>query len=172
MFFDGTGDYLFSPSTQFSNFAFGTGDFTIECWLYQIAFSADMVIAASFYTWASSVNFYLGTRAGSPNILIFRAGDDIPITLNGNTGLTTSTWTHIAVSRASGVTRMFVGGVLQTATHTGSVNISATTQGMGIGAANNGSEPMNGYIDDLRITKGYARYTTNFPTPTAEFLNY
>jgi len=165
--FDGTGDYLLSPSTQFSNISFGTGDFTIECWLYQVVFSADMVIAASFTTWASSVNFYLGTRAGSPNILIFRAGDTAPIALNGNTGLTTNTWTHIAVSRASGVTRMFVGGVLQTATHTGSVNASATVKAMGIGADNFGTEPINGYIDDLRITKGVARYTTTFTPPAA-----
>jgi hypothetical protein len=67
---------------------------------------------------------------------------------------------------------MFVGGVAQTATHTGSVNVSATTQSMGIGAANNGSEPMNGYLDDFRITKGYARYTANFTAPTAAFPVY
>ena len=173
MFFDGTGDYLFSPgSVQFQNYNFGTSDFTIECWLYQIAFSADMVIVASFSTWASSVNFYFGTRAGSPNILIFRGGDSIPITLNGNTGITTNTWTHVAVSRASGVTRMFVGGVVQTATHTGSVNISNTVNTMGIGAANDGTESMNGYLDDFRITKGYARYTATFTPPTGEFENY
>jgi hypothetical protein len=64
---------------------------------------------------------------------------------------------------------MFVGGVLQTNTHTGSVNISATVTSMGIGAANNGTEPLNGYIDDLRVTKGYARYTSNFTPPTSAF---
>jgi hypothetical protein len=169
MYFDGTGDYLKVPSAQFQNFAFGTGDFTIECWLYQIAFSSDMVIAASFSSWAATVNFYFGTRAGTPNILIFRGGNGIPITLNGNTGITTSTWTHVAVCRAAGVTRMFVGGVAQANTHTGSNNISATTQSIGIGAANDGTEPMNGYLDDLRVTKGYARYTSNFTPPSSAF---
>ena len=169
MAFDGTGDYLSMPSTQFQNFAFGTGDFTIECWLYQVSFSGDTVWMASYLTWASSVNFYCATRAGTPNVLLFRAGDSVPITLVGNTGITANTWTHVAITRASGVTRMFVGGVLQTNTHTGSVNISATVRPVGIGAANNGSEPINGYIDDLRITKGYARYTSNFTAPTATF---
>jgi len=169
MSFDGTGDYLYIPSAQFQNFAFGTGDFTIECWLYQVSFSGDTVWMASYLTWASSVNFYCATRAGTPNVLLFRAGDSVPITLVGNTGITANTWTHVAITRASGVTRMFVGGVLQTNTHTGSVNISATVQPVGIGAANNGSEPINGYLDDLRITKGYARYTSNFTPPTSAF---
>jgi len=168
LYFDGTGDYLKAPYTP--GLIFGTGDFTIECWLYQVAFVSDMVITASYASWASSVNFYLGTRAGSPNILIFRAGDSIPITLNGNTAILANSWTHVAVSRASGVTRMFVDGVAQSATHTGSINIGATVQSTGIGAANNASEPINGYINDLRITKGIARYpsgTTFVPSTTA-----
>jgi hypothetical protein len=176
MYFDGTGDYLLSPSTQFQNYNFGTADFTIECWLYQTVFSGDKTIIASITTWATSVNFYFATRAGTPNILIFRAGDSIPITLNGNTGLVASTWTHVAVCRASGVTRMFVDGVGQTATHTGSVNVGATVQSTWIGAWGSAvNEPMTGYIDDLRITKGFARYTGNFNTqppvsPAAAFL--
>ena len=170
MYFDGTGDYLTIPTSQFQNYNFKTEDFTIECWLYQTAFSGDTIIIASITTWASSVNFYFGTRAGSPNILIFRGGDSVPISINGNTGITANVWTHLAVSRASGVTRMFVGGILQTATHTGSVNISNTTQAIGIGAANNGTEPITGYLDDLRITKGVARYTANFTPPTKAMI--
>jgi hypothetical protein len=61
---------------------------------------------------------------------------------------------------------MFVDGVLQSATHTGSVNISATVQDIRIGLGSDGTEGMTGYIDDLRITKGYARYTTTFTPPT------
>lgn len=169
MKFNGTTDYLTIPYNP--GLIFGTGDFTIECWLYQVAFVSDMVITASYATWATSVNFYFGTRAGSPNILIFRAGDSIPITLNGNTAILANSWTHLAVSRASGVTRMFVDGVAQSATHTGSINIGATANSTGIGAANNASEPINGYINDLRITKGYARYSSAFPPPTAQLPN-
>lgn len=169
IYFDGTGDYLIASSAQFQNFAFGTGDFTIECWLYQTTFNLDTVIMASYGAWATSVNFYFGTRAGTPNVLLFRAGDSVPISLVGNTGITANTWTHVAASRSSGTTRIFVGGVLQTATHSGSVNISATVQPAGIGAANNGSEPITAYINGLRLTKGYARYTATFTPPTAAF---
>ena len=86
--------------------------------------------------------------------------------------MTTNTWTHVAASRAAGITRMFVNGVTQTATHTGSVNVGTTAQSIGIGAANNASEPINAYINDLRITKGVARYTTTFTPPTTAFLTY
>lgn len=168
LYFDGTGDYITIPSSQFHNFAFNVGDFTIECWINPSSFSGDKVIVSSYATWATSVNFYFGTRAGSPNILIFRGGDSTPISLNGNTALTAGQWVHVAVSRSSGVTRMFVGGVLQSATHTGTVNISNTVRPLVIGSDDAGApaELFVGNIADLRITRGYARYTTTFTPPT------
>ena len=168
MYFDGS-SYYTVPSGVFGPLL--TNNFTIECWLYQTTFSGDTVWMASYLTWATSVNFYCATRAGSPNVLLFRAGDSIPITLNGDTGITVNTWTHVAVTRASGVTRMFVGGVLQTSTHTGSVNVSATAQPVRIGAGGpSATETLPGYISDLRVTKGYARYTATFTPPTTPFI--
>ena len=162
--FDGTGDYLSVPSN--AALQFGTGDFTIEGWIYQTAFSGDTPITASYQTWATSVNFYFATRAGSPNVLVFRAGDSVPITLVGNTSIPINTWTHVAVARSSSVTKIFVNGVVQTATHTGSVNISATALATGIGASQGGLEPFTGYISNLRFIKGTAVYTTNFTPST------
>lgn len=169
MFLDGTGDYLRSPNN--ADFDFSTGDFTIECFIHPLAFGpGDQVIVTRFTAWATAVGFYLGTRAGSPNILIFRAGNTVPISLNGNTPLTLNTWQHVAVTRASGVTRMFIDGVLQTATHSGSVDISSTSQlSIGSGPVSN-DENFNGYIDELRITKNVARWTGNYVVPT--FQNY
>ena len=163
--FDGTGDYLSVPSN--AALQFGTGDFTIEGWIYQTAFSGDTPITASYQTWATSVNFYFATRAGSPNVLIFRAGDSVPISLVGNTSIPINTWTHVAVARSSGVTKIFVNGTEQTATHTGSVNISATALATGIGASQGGLEPFTGYISNLRFVKGQAVYTGNFSVPTS-----
>jgi len=65
---------------------------------------------------------------------------------------------------------MFVGGVVQTATHTGSVNVGATVQSTWVGAWGSAiNEPITGYIDELRVTKGIARYTSNFSVPTSAF---
>ena len=168
-YFDGTGDYLQAASS--SVFDFGTGDFTIEAWIYPTAFSGDKVIVSRYSAWATSVAYYFGVRAGTPNILIFRAGNTIPIVLNSNTGLVTNEWVHVAVTRSSNVTRLFVGGTLQTATHTGTVSISSTAV-LRIGANNESTagEFFTGYIDDLRITKGVARYTSTFtPQPYSYF---
>jgi hypothetical protein len=165
VYFDGSGDYLSVPSN--AALQFGTGDFTIEGWIYQTAFSGDTPITASYQTWATSVNFYFATRAGSPNVLVFRAGDSLPISLIGNTSIPINTWTHVAVARSSGVTKIFVNGTEQTATHTGSVNISATALATGIGASQGGLEPFTGYISNLRFIKGTAVYTATFTPPTA-----
>jgi hypothetical protein len=177
LYFDGSGDYLVinptSVTALFQNYAFGTGDFTIEAWVYATAFSLDKVIVSSYGAWAGTVNFYLGTRAGSPNIFIFRAGDSTPITINGNTGIVTNTWYHIAISRSSGTTRMFVDGVVQTTTHTGTVNVSNTTRPLVVGSDDTTpGEYWSGYINDLRLTKGYGRYTSNFTPPSAPFASY
>lgn len=172
LFFDG-GSFLKTSNVN-NNLIDGTVDFTIEAWIYPTALTGDRVITASYATWSTSVNFYLAVRAGTPNILIFRAGDSIPITLGGNTGISLNAWTHVAVSRVSGVTRLFVGGVLQTATHTGSVNVFATkTNVVGVGANAQAlvtGEIFTGYIDELRFSR-YGRYSTTFTPDTNQFAD-
>jgi len=84
--------------------------------------------------------------------------------------LSASTWYHIAVCRSSGSTRMFVNGVQSGATYTDSNNYGASAP-LGLGTYWAAGSPfttstLNGYIDDLRITKA-ARYTANFTPPTA-----
>ena len=165
-YFNGSSDYLTVPAN--AAFAFGTGDFTMEAWIYPTAFSADKVIVNSYTTWATTVNFYLGVRAGTPNILIFRGGNSAPISLNGNTPLLTNPWYHVAVVRSSGVTTMYVNGVAQTATHTGSVDIYSSSRNIVIGRDDpDASEYFSGYISNLRLIKGTPVYTSAFTPPSA-----
>lgn len=75
-----------------------------------------------------------------------------------------NTWTHVAATRSGGTTRVFVNGVL-TGSNTNSYSPAYTNPLIGV---NSSYTPaiFQGYIDDLRITKGYARYTAAFTPPT------
>ena len=88
----------------------------------------------------------------------------------GTATLGTSKWRHVAVSRASGTTRIFIDGkqdlsFSDAGNYTGTINAYNYT----IGADNDGTAPLNGYIDDIRITKGVGRYTEDFTPPTKAF---
>jgi hypothetical protein len=76
----------------------------------------------------------------------------------------------LALSRDSSGSRFFINGTQQGATNSGQA--SAVFDGGDWIIGNNLSfsgRDYNGYIDDFRITKGYARYTANFTAPTAAF---
>ncbi|RYZ95467.1 MAG: hypothetical protein EOO68_18500, partial [Moraxellaceae bacterium] len=81
-----------------------------------------------------------------------------------------NTWTHVAFVRKSNVLKIFVNGIEG---YSGNNNInfssSAFTTIGGSATGNDFNRYFNGYIDDLRITKGVARYTGNFTPPTAQF---
>jgi hypothetical protein len=89
---------------------------------------------------------------------------------SSSTALTTGTWIHIAATRASGTLRLFQNGIL-VGSAANTVDFTNTGTGVYIGRASDSGEEINGYIDELRITKGYARYTANFTPPTEAFLN-
>jgi len=152
--FDGTGDYLSVPATP--NGTFGTGDFTIEGWIYPSSLSSNKGIFAS-----STERFGL---IRVTNTLYWLGSPDI----NGNgAALTSNTWQHFAACRASGTLRLFLNGV-----QVGSgASTQSNAQSVWYVGSDQSNEHLDGYIDDLRITKGYARYTSNFTPPTAAFPN-
>jgi hypothetical protein len=167
MYFDGTGDYL--KGIVDNTFNFGTGDFTIECWVNVTNYSSERAIFYKYVSWATNADFALRID-GSTGLVRFLAGDNTPISITSNSAISTGTWVHIAVTRASGVTKLFVNGTQQTSTHTGSVSIPNDSTNLAIGADLSGSSPFLGYIDDIRITRNVARYTANFTPPTSTFI--
>lgn len=157
MYFDGTGDYEKFPLS--SNFQFGTGDFTIEFWLYLNSVASNQVIYdnrngangayPTIYMNTSSIRYYTNSA------------DQI----TGAT-LTTGQWYYIAVCKASGSTKLFVNGTQSGSTFADSMNYLVAP--LNIGADYTPSSYLNGYVTDLRVTK-YARYTTAFTPPTSTF---
>ena len=168
--FDGSGDWV--NVTTGSEFNFGTGDFTIELQAWVTNYSSVRALLSKYASWASINDFYLYVNVTTGKIR-FVAGNAAPIAFYSDAAIPTGQFVHVAVARASGVTRMFVNGVKQAASHTGTVTISNQTTTLHIGSNSEGSpgEPFLGYMDDIRVTKGVARYTSTFNPPTLESPN-
>jgi len=168
MYFDGSGDYLAVPSSP--NLGFASGDFTVEGWLYLNSYpgtSAAMYVCD--FRNGSTNNFGFGVIGVSGFARPYMFVGSGPVDATGSTSLSLGVWYHIAMVRSGSTVTYYLNGVSD-ATMTTSYSQGAT--GVTIGARYTGStEYVNGYIDDLRITKGVARYTTTFTPPTAAFPN-
>jgi hypothetical protein len=148
----------------------GAGDFTIECWVY----------ATSIQNYSRLINFNATwNAAGATSILFltdrqkigFSAYDIANPMLQANDTYQLNRWYHIAVTRSGNNFSLFIDGIKQTSTYTTSSRLWATTTPyitIGNGPDSQGGfSPMTGYIDDLRITRGLARYTSNFTPPNS-----
>jgi len=159
-YFDGSTDYI--TQTTNSSYGFGTGDFTIEFWLYLN--STGLQTIYSNLASASSTNPHIYI---SSTIRYFTASAD---RITGSS-LSTSIWYHIAVARASGSTKLFINGTQSGSTYTDGNNYGATAP-LGIGTYWEGGSPYTsstlfGYINNLRVVKGTAVYTSNFTPPAS-----
>ena len=165
MKFDGTGDSLVIANNP--NVNFGTGDFTIEFWVYRNSAS---VLYPAFITkgsYQSSAGQWQVVIVNSTGEVFYQYGTSGTNVAIGT--LTSATWKHFAITRVGTVLRTFNNGVLQTTTTVS--NDFTNTPNIIIGNTLDGLSSYNGYIDDLRVTKGVARYTANFTPPTAAFPN-
>jgi len=160
-YFGGAGDYL---SVTGDATAFGTADFAVEFWLY--------------YTGTGSQYSILDTRSSSSGFAIYKATDDtLRVYSSGSDiisggAITANAWIHVAMSRSSSGTRLYVNGAQAGATFTTPLNCSDQLLTVGADFPRNGRWTQ-GYVDDLRITKGTARgYTgATITVPTAAYPN-
>lgn len=158
--------YVGNPSASLS---FGTSDFTIECWLYLASVGGSSEFPAIFYTnGAHAGRFYFAKYPGADQLYVQAPGGSPDELGPFNANLTATAWNHVAWSRTSNVSKIFVGGV-QKFSGTDNNNYQAGTSGFEIGHHFGGYEA--DFIDDLRITVGVGRYTANFTPPTAAFPN-
>ena len=158
---NGINDYFNTPNS--SEFNFGTDPFTAECWVYFNNNTARQVV----FSYYQDSNTGWNVQIFNGKIIVNLSGDGIDIT--GSSTLAANTWHHIAVSGTSGASgiRLFVNGTQEGSTWTGATALNSTAAfGMGqiLGALF-----LDGFIDEVRITKGVARYTANFTPPTAPF---
>jgi hypothetical protein len=158
VFFNGSSDFLQLPSN--TAFVLGTGNFTIECWVYFNSVSVSCGIIDMRAGTAAAVGVVLYTSGGT---LRFYTGGADRIT---SSALSAGVWYHVALVRNFGTTTMYLNG-----TATGSTYADTNSYVINnpfIGRFSDGATGfMNGYISNLRITRGQALYTATFTPPTA-----
>lgn len=153
-----SGNYLSVPFN--SSLDLSSGDFCIETWLYMPFSNIDSVICSgknpnSNTGWDFKIN-------GNRNLLFTMYGVSSQI-VSSTKIIQSNKWTHIAATREGNSLRLFIDGVLSS-NKTISSGISASSP-IKIGIDANNKYPFIGNLDNFRITKGNARYTSNFIPP-------
>lgn len=156
--FDGSGDSLTLPDSTAWDLP---GDYTIELWLRLTAFGS----SGSFLLHhVGGLELFLSTGG----VIYMNRNSSTSLVVSSAGAISTGAWRHIAATRAGNIHRIFVDGVkVGEATNTNGPQDASGS--LVVGKWTGGRYDLNGYIDDLRITKGVARYSADFTPPTAPF---
>jgi hypothetical protein len=159
--FDGTGDYLTSADN--SDFAMGTGDLTIESWIY----ASDNADYRTIFDTSSSGQG--GSNSNGIRFGVDNSGSAYIYTngflVTASSAITEGCWNHVAYTRSSGTHKLFVNGVERASSTTAR---DYTNDSCNIGTDQGNSELWKGFISNLRVIKGTALYTHDFIPPTRE----
>lgn len=165
LYLDGNADWLSIPYS--TDFNFGTGDFTVEAWINTT--DNNFAIMDSYTSSAAGSWQFMVTASG---YLQWYAGSGAIVTATSG-AVNNGTWQHVAACRASSTTRLYANGtkVAEIADSKDYTNAVSTTFAIGAQVqSRNATYDLLGYVDEVRITKGLARYTgTTLTVPTSPF---
>ncbi len=168
MYFDGSSDYLTIPDDD--GFDFGSDDFTIDFWVKQTTgFSGNAYYLDHSFDSDNRVYFYNGD--GSNNGLLYRvmvSGSTIVDIDDFDAKISDANWHHMAVVR-NGTSWIIYKDGINVASDTADIIYPDIDGDITLGRYN--TEYLNGYIDELRVSKGIARWTSDFIPPTAPYYN-
>lgn len=165
--FDGTGDLISTPDVQYLRF--GNGDFTIEFWVrFNTVTGSHSVLgkrnsagwsAYLVYQIGTSLQFYASSNGSSWDVA------------NGVTIGTVATgqWYHVAVTRSGNTFQTWLDGVQGASFSSSATLVNDANAPLCIGANATAGEGFSGWIDEVRLTKGLARYTSGFTPPSGAF---
>ena len=172
MYFDGTNCLYFPPYEANYLANFDGGDFTIEAWVYLTSSLTTPQVIFAAYSNAISP----GMRINNGNLELYTVGGTTVIASKALTGISLNEWFHCAIVKYNKSSRVYVNGYGGTAV-TDNNRYTRTSQdarnvsvGAWLSATEYSSTPINpliGYIEDLRVTRNVARYTSDFTPPTA-----
>ena len=167
-YFNGSSDSLTVPAG--TDFAYGTGDFTVEGWFY----ATSTLAAYGSMLWSQVAlghnYFYVAAGEGASPVVnnyiqFIGAASGGGSTIYSSTVFTLNSWNHFAVVRISGSVRVYLNGVGGTST-SNTTDFTNTSYVPNIGRYTGGTSWFPGYISNLRVVKGVGVYTGNFTPPT------
>ena len=178
----GSGSLYISGNSQYVRIATNSvlkmesGDFTIEFFINPTSLaSSGVVVSNGEATLVSTPNYRVELQSDGKVRFLFgrsynRWGSIIGDMYTTGT-LTTSTWAHVAICKANTSYNIYINGVLDTTATYATQPYDTTASAFFCIGNNSVSTSFVGYLDELRITKGVARYTANFTPPTQAFPN-
>ena len=146
-----------------SDFAYGTGDFTFEAYVWMSSFASDTRLIYSQTVSGNNYILFGITTSGQVTVILGHSNSE-----TSTATIALNSWNHVAVSRSSGTVKVFVNGVASSGSSI-TTDLNDTTRIPTIGKYTHSTQlAWKGYISNFRICKGHAVYTTDFTPPTSE----
>lgn len=167
-YFDGSNDYL-EQSGSASQYAFGTGNFTVEFWIYALSATNRQGLYTNNTSSLNTGPVFAIRGSGTTGVLGVGSVGNADNVQTSSNAFSVNTWHHVALVRTgtgTNQTKIYVDGV-EKAAGTLSDNYS-TARAMNLGRTFHYGEYFNGYLQDVRITKA-AVYTAAFTPPGSFF---
>jgi len=170
---DGTNDYITFPDAD--ELSLGANDFTIECWFRTTTLASDQVLIAKWIAGTNQREWALGLfpfSATGLTLYYSTSGSSVSsINASPDWDPVINTWYHVAAVREGDVVRFYIDGEYLSESAF-AVTLFAGSAALEIGSSDVGTNnEFFGHIDDVRVTKGIARYTGGFPVPTSPLTN-
>lgn len=171
-YFDGSGDRLMSASD--ASLYLGTDDFTIDFWICPINGGHGSSYARIVQLGNNSTSnglWIVSTSSTNPMAFLIQgySGGYFNI-FNNSTTIPNGAFSHFALTRYSGVFYLFYNGVLID-TNSSYTSYNLVQNAVYIGSNNSNSESFYGYIDEFRLVKGSACWTTSFTVPIVPYYD-
>ncbi len=164
----GSNTAIIARSKGHADFNIGSDDFTIDCWVRTASLAADMAV----FSGLGAKNPQIKWDTAAQQFKVYLSTDGITWNIaNGVNigGLSTNTWTHIAMTRSGTNVHSFVGGILGNTSVVSTSTLWTNTTGKFIVGSNYDAVGWSGYIDEFRLKRGQAAWTSSFTPPTAAY---
>ena len=152
-YFDGNRDHIYDPNSNVADYYLNGVNWTVECWVYPTDVSGTRVIMEN--TSSGSGGWSIQINSGEVEVQLASLFDPTP-----SNAIIANKWTHIAVVRSGSTTTLYLDGISRGTTATDAGTTSNTS--LWIGSRSGGSYSYIGYMSDIRVYKGVAKYTSNF----------